>query len=354
MNIKKIFTLGICASCFAASVFAYNPPVQGENIFGFANPYQLTYGNSVAGGALFNVTPATTVYNPALGSMEKRFGLDFGYTGIFGGEKYDSGFEAGFLAPTKYCNITTEVFGLFANSATMQIGNAMHIKTSVSKEITDKFSLGIGLGAGVNWGYGTDWSVAADIGALYNFGTLGFMENFRIGAAVLNLGKTFNALDTRGVDGSSARTDWFGYPGFATFKIGAAAEFVNQKNFVLGLSLDVTSPCFMNLIVDSGVQMRIANMVTVTSSWQYNMKEHFAGCHSWFPTVGVIVKLGGVNTSFTGNKDWSTSDISIGGAYKNINNYYHAGSIGASVKLGQADKEGPQIEVGEFEVEEDD
>lgn len=341
--------MGICAAAFA-----YNPPVQGENYAGFINPHQLTAGFSAAGGPLLTVTPSSVMVNPALGAYQNRAALDIGYTGIFTGDgnsPYAQAFGAGILIPTNFCNITGEFFGVFSETEKMQFGNTLNFKTTASKEVAENLVVGIGVGGGCLWGFNTDWNLVLDVGAVYKFGDLGPMHNFRVAASVLNIGKVYNNTYTKGIFGVNDGSDWTSYPGFLTVKAGAAAEFVNTDKFTLGLSLDVATPFFQDVIIDAGVQMLICNFVVVNSSWEFDTAACAAGYQSWLPTVGIAFKFG-LDTSFTNKEDWKKSDLEISSAWKNVAGDVNAVSLGATVTMGQPDRKAPEIKIDvDFEEE---
>ena len=139
-------------------------------------------------------------------------------------------------------------------------------------------------------------------------------------------------------------TEWSTFPGFMTIKTGAAAEFVNTKNFTLGLSLDVSTPFFQNLIFDAGVQMKIVNCIMLSSSWQFDTQAFFTGTQSWLPTVGLSFTFS-LDTSFTKNKNWTKSDMEVGTAWKNVYGNVNAISVGTIVNLGQPDRKAPEIKI---------
>lgn len=338
----------------SVAAFAYNPPCQGENLTGFINPHQMTAGFSTAGGPLLTITPSSVMVNPALGSYQNRVTLDIGYTGIFTADEnrpYSQAFGTGILIPTNFCNITGELFGVFSETEKMQLGNTINLKATVSKEVAENLTIGIGIGAGCLWGFNTDWNLVLDAGAVYKFDDIGPMHNFRVGASVLNIGKVYNNTYTLGIAGRNDGSDWTSYPGFSTIKAGAAAEFVNTDKFTLGLSLDVTTPFFQNLIFDAGVQMLICNFVVVNSNWQFDTAACIHGYQSWMPTVGIAFKFG-LDTSFTNKDNWKKSDLEIGSAWKNVSGNVNAVSLGATVNMGQPDRKAPEIKIDvDFEEE---
>ena len=57
---KKIFAVVAAVAVSSASLFAYNPPFGGEELFRLTNPEMLSgSSSSAAGGPAFNVIPAS-------------------------------------------------------------------------------------------------------------------------------------------------------------------------------------------------------------------------------------------------------------------------------------------------------
>lgn len=331
---KKLF-LSMAAFVLALSAAsAYDPPLQGENLFYLSHPELMTEGVSVAGGGIESVMPASGTINPALIGLEERVSLDLGYTGMVK-SKYSQAFGTGILIPTDWANFGGELEFILDENC-MGLGNSFNIKSFAAKQFMDRLYIGVGLGFGYEWKFHKDWMLTADIGAIYNFGDIAFLKNFRVGASTNNIGKTF----------ASSR-DWQGYPAVMAIRVGAAAEFVRTENFGLGLSLDVTTPLFMNLIFDSGIQFRIKDFVQINSSWEFNSREAADGRNSWIPTLGVVFKFGiGMGKSdFVKKRDWSKSELCPSAAWKNVDGDINLIGVGAVLRLGQKDRSGPDIEM---------
>lgn len=331
---KKLF-LSMAAFVLALSAAsAYDPPLQGENLFYLSHPELMTEGVSVAGGGIESVMPASGTINPALIGLEERTSLDLGYTGMVK-SKYSQAFGTGILIPTDWANFGGEMEFILDENC-MGLGNSFNIKSFAAKQFMDRLYIGVGLGFGYEWTFHKDWMLTADIGAIYNFGDIAFLKNFRVGASTNNIGKTY----------ASSR-DWQGYPAVMAIRVGAAAEFVRTENFGLGLSLDVTTPLFMNLIFDSGIQFRIKDFVQINSSWEFNSREAADGRNSWIPTLGVVFKFGiGMGKSdFVKKRDWSKSELCPSAAWKNVDGDINLIGVGAVLRLGQLDDSGPDIEM---------
>jgi len=358
----KKFLLTLSAFIFAvASAAAYDPPIQGENLFYLSHPELLTGGISTAGGGIQSVLPASGTINPALVGLEERVSVDLGYTMMFNSKPHDGrygseiignnliiydnyghskvgysqAFGTGIIIPTDWANFGGEM-QFILDEKCMDLGDSFHLKSFASKQIIQNLFVGVGLGFGYEWKYHDDWMLTIDAGALYHFGDLAFMKNFRVAASANNIGKTLNSS-----------SDWQGYPGVMAFRVGAAAEFLRTDDFVLGASLDVTTPLFMNLIIDSGIQFRIKDFVQINSSWEFNAWEAGNGCNSWLPTLGLVFKfnIGMGSSDFVKKHDWTKSEISPSVAWKNVDWDVNLIGFGAVLRLGQLDDSGPDIEI---------
>src|SRR5574344_527384 len=181
---KKVFAAVVLTAAMA-SLFAYNPPAGGQNLFRITEPQLLTGAGSSAGGALFGVTPASIVNNPALTAYEQRIVLDAAGTLLFDSKDDDhsigGAFEGGLLIPTKWGVWSSILQGVFVPYYDMQLGNSWTATTSFSKDITDTLSVGALANLGVFYGYDSDWMGSVGFGALYRAGTISFMKDVRFG-----------------------------------------------------------------------------------------------------------------------------------------------------------------------------
>ena len=137
---KKTLSVFVAATALSFSAAAYNPPVQGENLFYLAHPEMISGGISTAGGGILSVTPESTMINPALGALEKRITLDLGYTAMFnsvGSDKYGQAFGTGIIVPTDWANFTAEIEGVFVPFYKMHLGNSINFRTSASKRFME-------------------------------------------------------------------------------------------------------------------------------------------------------------------------------------------------------------------------
>lgn len=338
---KKIFAAGLIALGFTVSVFASDPILYGENIFELSSPEALTNVPSVAGGGIYTVGSTSLVVNPALAAKEQRVELNFGSTELFktGSNKaFGMAFQGGILIPFKWAVFSGYTNGLFAEDV-LSTGNSFNIKASLSKEVTDQLAFGAGINGGYSWSKGGDWSLSANLGFIYNWGRLAFMDDFRIGASILNIGKNYQTS----TDGNFFDS----YPSFSTVRAGASAVFVETEDIKLGGSFDITTPCFRNALFDAGINFGIKDMVYINVGEKMDLKEIIAGRPSLIPTIGISVKFNFnvSNNSYLEKNDWSESEMRVGAAYKNLYGNIHAISEGVDLYLGMKDSTPPVIEL---------
>lgn len=345
---KKIVLAVVLAVLAAAALNAYNAPVYGDSIYELSSPKTLSGGASVAGGPIFNAGPDSIISNPAVPAREQRVVLNAGYTALFStnsanSKTFGTAFQGSILIPFKLCILTGYVNGTFVPFEEMNLRNSMGFKAAISKPITEKLDLGLGLSSGFCWGAGKDGLIACDLGGVYHFGDLGFMKDFRLGVSFLNLGKTFTKSEVIGIyaDGITS------YPNVATLKVGAAASLFKNDIFDIAYAVDLTAPSFMNLIVDASVQFSIKETVFLGVSEKFNIREMAAGNVCMIPAVSLNFKFAfdfGKNDYMKKN-GWEQSEFNVYGAYRNINSSVTAASLGVDLMLGMKDTTPPVIEL---------
>jgi hypothetical protein len=294
---------------------------------------------------LFSATAQSVVINPALVAGVQRVSVDFGYTGLFpmndNPVKLGTGLQAGALFPTRWGVAAAALHGLFAPSLSMKLGNSVLGRLSFSRDITGSFYAGVSVYAGVNGGEGADWAAGLDLGFWWRVGTVGRLRDFRIGGALLNIGKTF-IID---VDGIKKTSDSDYFPSRFTPKAGIAAKFLDYTKLSAGFSLDITAPFFQNAILDAGAQMCFADIVTVSAGWQFNIAETIEHYNALFPSIGVSVKFkwNSSKSEFMSSKGWDTSDVTASGNWRQLYDGVQQISAGVTANFGLPDTEGPGI-----------
>ncbi len=349
---KKILLTLVAAGCLLSAAYSYNPPAGGEDLTLLASPSNLSGANSVSGGALFDAGSTSILVNPALTAGEQRVNLNAGYTFLYSTEKENDSqmggsFQAGILIPFKLYVFSGVMNGTFAPYNEMHLGDSINLKAGLSKEITEKLSVGLGAGGGYAWttrheSLGKDWSIYADLGMLYKWGNLGPFSDFRIGASVLNLGKMYNDVLRVGIDETAKNTP---YPTLATIKTGAAGTILDTDIAKIGLGLDLTVPCFQNLIADFNAQVQFKDAFIISVGEKVNLVEIINKKYSFIPSVAFLFKFSFdvKNNEYLESHSWSQSEMTVSAGYKNLYKTVHAISAGVDIDLGMADTEAPKI-----------
>lgn len=332
----------------AMSLFAYNPPAGGEMLYGITGPLMFNSASSTVGGPFFDVGPSSIAFNPALPAFEQRNVLDAGFTFLHCSEDPEDkstggAFELGLMVPTKWGVGTVQAFGCYSPFYEMQLGKNIGLRYAASRDVTDNLAVGAGLVGGYLWGYDTDFLLAADLGFMYRLGDLACFKDFRFGASLMNLGKTYTGTDVWGIKGKKADA----FPGLATLRMGAAGTFFKNETLAAALSTDLSVPAFQNFIFDTGLQFMVKDFLTFSTSWQYNAQEVAEKCKCLMPAFGITFRflLNSKENSFMKDNGWQQSEASVYGSYKKVYEDVHAVSGGIKLNLGMKDKEPPKIKL---------
>lgn len=345
---KKIF-LVIAALWSAAFLAAYNPPAGGQSLFNLSSPTQLASASSCAGGGLFLPGADSIAFNPALPALEQRIQLDTAFSALIStyadeANPFNAAFQTGILIPTKRFVASGVLNGVFCNAFDLDIANSLNFRAGLSKEVSEKLSVGMNVNAGVLWGAGTDWSLGLDAGFLYRFGQLGFLKDFRIGVSALNLGKYYSAEELRGLDADYGADD---FPALVTVRCGAAALLFETKQFRGGFSFDITAPTFQNVIFDMGFQFTMKDILFLSIAESLDVMELKNEHYNVIPAISLGVKF---NLNARGNEylkshSWDSNEMLVSAAWQQKYEHIQAISAGARIYLGQTDEQPPVIQL---------
>ena len=346
---KKFFSAVALFLLVAATASAYNPPVYGDDIFELSSPHQLANASSCAGGGIFYASPESMITNPALPAKEQRIDLNLAYTGLVSSNdandsKYGNAFQFGILIPFKRFVFSGYGNGTMVPFKEMNLGDSFNFKFGLAKEITDRLTVGANLNSGIFWGAGTDWDLSANLGFVYTYGDLNFIKDFRYGVSILNLGKNFGQTSLPGINKDKAVSS---LPTIATVKAGTAGTLVQNDIIKLGFSFDLTTPAFMNLITDMGLQFAVKDMLFISVSEKINVMELVNGVKNVMPSVGLTFRFtfDVKNNDYLQKNGWSQSEMSATVAWKQINETVNAVSAGVDVNLGLKDETPPVIKL---------
>ncbi|MBQ0039966.1 MAG: hypothetical protein KBS64_06025 [Treponema sp.] len=344
---KKIIIAAVLALSSAA-LFAYNPPLGGEELFRLTNPEMLSgSASSAAGGPFYNVIPSSITYNPALPAGNEIITIDVAGTILANMDKqFDeedsmgAGFEAGVLYPTKYGTFTFVTNGIFSDKMLgLPVGKIWDFHLGAAKDFTDWLSVGVNVYYRAYMGDDSDFAVGADVGALAKIGDVAFLKNVRLGASVLNMGKAADYREWGGIDEEKKMSK---YPTLFMPRASAAATVFEAGNWKGAMSADVALPLFVaNCITDLAFEFEYAEKLKLTLAWQYNLRESVEQGADGINTIalGVSYKFG-INAGKAG-----ASNITPAFAMQDLYTGILAVSGGARLDLGQKDTSGAEIEM---------
>ena len=345
MNYKRSHAMNrtVFAAFFSVIVvvlpYAKDTPPYGENLFLLGFPGLVTNAASTVGGGLYDAGPYSININPALTAPLQRVSADLGASIMAGESEAGFAFLAGALFPSRWGVWTGSVQGVFLEAPLSPPGNTFSGRFGWSRDVADNLYVGTSIFGGATSKYGDGFAAGLDLGFVYRLGNLFFLKDTRFSAAITNIGKTFD-------------NDYFdNFPGFLTVKGGVAAVLFENDIFAAGFSADVAIPTFQNILLNFGLELGIAKMVTVSFGWDMNARELSDGLDPHTPFIGVAFKL----TVNTGGSDimmkrgWEKTDINISTLYQQIGSKTNLFSAGLSAEFGSIDKTPPTINMGDAE-----
>ncbi|MDR0301283.1 MAG: OmpA family protein [Treponema sp.] len=311
------------------------------------------YAPILAGPGAFTTTtggaPASAI-NPAQAGAAQRMIFDAGYLAIpsFSGDEFDKGkylqaLEAGALFPTRYgvFGASLRYIGGFGEDPypKFPIESTFGGNIFAAKEIYP----GMSLGAGFNFGFGAETTVSGDLGIHYNIGKLGPLNNFTWAFMLRSMGLSYFPT-------------WLTPAGGVSFDlISVEGKDGKPAPFVLGLAADLSVPSlfypdYISVIFKTGVNMTIAEIVTVSASWPggsgLNTRELSDKVDLQpIPSIGlsVNINLPSGGERIAGGRLPSDGDLKIAGAYKPLYDGITAVGGGVSWYVGKKDTTPPAI-----------
>ena len=303
-----------------------------------ANTAQDLYSPSMAAHGGFTTSkggaPASAL-NPAAEGDAQRIIFDIGYMGMpsFGKESgWGNVFNLGAIFPTRVgvfggsLRVIHSPFDYFPVETTF-FGNL-----NAAKELYPGMNLGVGL----NFGYGTAERLilSGDLGFRWNMGNMGPLENFTWAVVFRSIGAS-----------------WI--PSMFTPAAGLSFDFLNLPGapgkpspFKMGMAADISFPTFQNLTGKLGLNMTVAELITVSATSMFNVREAVEGnAPSLVPAIGISanIKLKSGGPRIVGGTLPSDGELAIDVAAKPL--YQDIWALGAGITwtVGVADKNPPVI-----------
>jgi flagellar hook assembly protein FlgD len=298
------------------------------------------YSPALAGGGAFTTSQggaSAGAINPAAGGDAQLTVLEAGYMALPSlalEPGLGNAFNLGALFPTKYAVFGGSLHFLQSPFDAFPVGTSFGGNLNVAKEIYPGLNLGTGFDFGI--GAGDEWSLAGDLGARYNMGRLGRLDNFTMAAVMGNMGKTWTPTAFTPLLGVAF--DFFRIPG-----IENKADPIR-----VGFSADLGFPGFTNMTAKAGLSLVILEMFTLRVSSGLNVRESIDGNGvPILPTVALTFNfpLRHADRKLAGGRLPTEGDIGITGGIKPLYNNIWAFGGGITWTAGVADKTPPHIAV---------
>jgi flagellar hook assembly protein FlgD/outer membrane protein OmpA-like peptidoglycan-associated protein len=287
--------------------------------------------------------------NPAATGALQRTTLDLGYAALAGPGK-DSGLghalNLGLALPQAYGVWNAQLGFVHSPFDDLGWGTVFTGRVGMSKALYPDLLVGLAVDLAVGNTDKTTWGLNADLGIQGELGTVGFMQDFRWGAALKNLGTSYAPSGTAGILGSAQAT---GMDSPYTLAVGAAASFleVPKAGLTLGGALDLGFPTFQNAVMNLGLKLSWKDTLELRSSWDLNLREAMAGVNQGLaPSLGLggRIRLKGSSDSGKAVFKPGTEIHPSFGAYQLPSGIW-AFSLGSSIAFGAVDAVPPAIEV---------
>jgi flagellar hook assembly protein FlgD/outer membrane protein OmpA-like peptidoglycan-associated protein len=317
--IRVSVILAILVACGAAPVFSQ------DEIFNFYSPSFLSLGANAASLA----SPQADAVNPAASGATQRATAELSYIallGLGGTAGQGSVVNGGFTLPTPVGVFTGSARLASSDFPALNFGTLGAFNLSFAKDLLPTLLVGAGLGLQV----GTDWGLGLDLGFVHLPGDLGFLKDFRWGAAMRGLGKGYPSAPGAAGVGT--------VPPAFTPDVGAFFTLVRTKPFSLSLAPDVSFPSLIGVRLGLGLRLAFLDTVFLDGSFTHDVWEAARGEAPPVPVgMGVTVKL-------RPQLGKQKSDLAITAAAAPLQDGVWGIGGGANLAFGQLDRTPPRIE----------
>ncbi|MDR0497797.1 MAG: cell envelope biogenesis protein OmpA, partial [Treponema sp.] len=332
---RRIFFSLFAVFALVLPVFAQDDGVTPTG----ANTAQDLFAPIMAGGGGFTTSQggaAASALNPAAEGNAQRIMFDVGYIALPSlGDESGFGigaFNLGAIFPTRYGVFGGSMRFLHSPFDSFPVETSFQGNINAAKEIYPGINVGIGLNTGFN--SGNDLTISGDLGFRYNMGALGPLENFTWAVTARSLGKSWIPPMFTPAGGVS----------FDFLHIRGANDKANPLR--MGLAADLMIPTGQNLAGKLGLSILIAELVKISTSTQFNIRESIDGVGpSPIPSIGLglIWKLRPGGPRIVGGTLPSDGELAVDLAAKPLYNGIWGIGSGVTWTVGVADKNPPVI-----------
>ncbi|MDC7239138.1 MAG: hypothetical protein PQJ50_02130, partial [Spirochaetales bacterium] len=332
---KTIIKLCVLIPVLLFIPFTLSAGSSGELAYPLYSPLFLGGGASITNMD----SPQSASLNPAAAGNFQRVILDLNYINLANWDDQGMGHavNSALSYPTKYGVftgavhfLTTEGLGApdmnFGTSGSLDIG----FTKDISKNLFPGFSV-TGASGRVN-----DWGAALNIGLIHRPGTIGKLQNFRWGAAVNRLGRSY---------GSGNSGSYFdAVPNNLTPQLGAGFELIDRENFKWTVNGDVGFPAVSDFKMEIGQTITIQENLKISTSSSFILSDTINGNYETIiPSVGISYTFS-IKPKDREQTRLQTSEVQIQAAGAAMYNSTSAIGVGATIPFGVRDTNPPVIE----------
>ena len=215
----------------------------------------------------------------------------------------------------------------------MNFGTFGSVDLGFSKEIYKNLYTGFS----VTGAYGSenDWGAALNIGIIHKAGTLGALKNFRWGASVNRLGKSYGS----GISGSYFNA----VPNNITPQLGVGFELIDKENFKWSVNADVGVPAFSDFKMEIGQSITIQENLKISTSSSMILSDTVNGNYqTLIPSVGISYNFS-IKPKSGEQTRLQTSEVQMQAAGGMLYDSVSAIGVGATIPFGVRDTNPPVI-----------
>ncbi len=290
-------------------------------------------------------SPPATLLNPAVAAGKQRITLDASYITLMDFSPFLwSGHvvNLGITLPTRVGVFST--VGRFASASFpgLNWGALGGLHLSFAKDLFEDFYIGFGLG----FEFGSDWGLWGDLGFMHLPGDLGFMKDFRWGAALRGLGKGYYPPTSS----TGVFPDGLAWPPTFTPAVAATFSLIDADPFLLTVSGDLSLPNCMDVRLQLGTGFSAADIVFLSAYLNLDLRQLITvdPARSLPLGFGLSLKIKTkiptkVETADATERGWNQSEMKVTASAMSMQDGIWAFGLGANLPIGVVDRTPPAI-----------
>jgi len=210
--------------------------------------------------------PIASVLNPALNAAIQRIYLEAGYIGMLLADDASNVREHNAVlavgVPFQWGVISASLHLLTASARPYAIPPTGSLHVSFAKAITEQFWFGFAVRSSIG-ANPIDWGLGVDMGAVYTFFPP-HIPYLRLGFSLQNWGKWY-----------MPHPNYTAFPAPFSLSVGMDAQLFNYNRTSLSFISAIEFPTFLNVLIDLGLSLKIADIFEIHGGVQIDMLSYF-------------------------------------------------------------------------------